>query len=504
MTTLQPRSPYTQDELSVLYPQGLQLEQVQVLLRHGERSPVSSRFRNAGLPAYWPYCNVARNMRSAMMAPNNNWDSMAWQRKLETFNDTDDSAHIARGPKGETEGICLPGELSDKGRETTLALGERLRNLYVDQLKFVPSDLQDTKSIYLRATPIPRALESVQQVFLGMYPPSCRSPGATAPAIVLRSASDETLFPNEGGCARFAQLAEAFGERAAARWNETDDMKYLNKMFGKWMPKESPEVKVDSHPRLSGIMDTVNSTLAHGPETKLPKEFYDQRAVAIIDKIGVEEWFAGYKESNEYRRLGIGGLVGDVVARMVERARAKESLTTKGNELANGQGIRLALSGCHDTTLAAVLASMGAFENEKWPPYTSHIAIELFRAKQSSTTPSSPAVATGLSSWWSSLFGPAKDILTPPPSSRTPLTQLAEKDKEALGGYYVRMRFNDRVMTVPGCKAAGKHYENDESICTLEAFKEIADKFTPKKWKAECKMNMGKPAEPATKEPAGY
>jgi hypothetical protein len=54
----------------------------------------------------------------------------------------------------------------------------------------------------------------------------------------------------------------------------------------------------------SGIMDTVNSTLAHPQETRLPKEFYDTKGRAIIDKIGVEEWFSGYMESREYRQLG--------------------------------------------------------------------------------------------------------------------------------------------------------------------------------------------------------
>jgi hypothetical protein len=53
--------------------------------------------------------------------------------------------------------------------------------------------------------------------------------------------------------------------------------------------------------RLSGIMDTINSTLAHGAETRLPKEFYDPKSLAIIEKIGVEEWFSGYQESQEYR-----------------------------------------------------------------------------------------------------------------------------------------------------------------------------------------------------------
>lgn len=50
MTTLKPREPYTQDELEQLYPANLELRLVQVLLRHGERAPVSVRFQNVLLP----------------------------------------------------------------------------------------------------------------------------------------------------------------------------------------------------------------------------------------------------------------------------------------------------------------------------------------------------------------------------------------------------------------------------------------------------------------------
>ncbi|KAK5277252.1 hypothetical protein LTR16_010044, partial [Cryomyces antarcticus] len=126
-------------------------------------------------------------------------------------------------------------------------------------------------------------------------------------------------------------------------------------------------------------MDTINSTLAHGPETRLPSEFYDDKGRDIIDRIGVEEWFSGYNESVEYRSLGIGGLVGDIVTRMAGSVEqnGNDGVLEVGGEngrLGRGRGgeanIRFALSGCHDTTLAAVLASLGAFNGEKWPPYT--------------------------------------------------------------------------------------------------------------------------------------
>jgi acid phosphatase len=424
---------------------------------------------------------------------------------------------IASGPNGEFDAICQPGELTDKGRETTLALGQRLRHLYVDQLGFMPQLIADSDMIYLRATPIPRALESLQQAFWGFYPPSARTADFPPPTIVTRTPADETLFPNDGGCRRFALLSRAFAQRAADRWNDTDDMKYLSKVLSKYMPNEA-KVAVDSHPRLSGIMDTINATDAHGPATKLPKDFYDPKARAIVDKIAVEEWFQGYTESTEYRTLGIGGLLGDVTSRMtgsVERSGADGLLEVGGENgrLGRGRGgetnIKFAMSGCHDTTLAAALVSLGAFENEKWPPFTSHIAFEMFRKKNSvaAVKPILPPAAPKTASWWSSLFGTATaktDAAVPQGMARKPMSELTQSQRDELKDYYVRIRYNDKIMQVPGCKTPGKHLEGDTTFCTLEAFKTVVDKYTPKNWKAECMSKLEEPVFPMEVERAGY
>lgn len=421
-----------------------------------------------------------------------NWNALQWRRRLETFG-SDDGPVIAAGRNGEVDGICNLGELTNEGRRSTYALGKRLRGLYVDQLKFMPEMIQDADMIYLRATPIPRALESLQQTFWGMYPGDARSTAFPPPTIITRAPNDETLFPNDGNCRRFAQLSRAFAQRTADRWNNTSDMDYLNNLISKWMPEGHKRVAVDGHPRLSGVMDTINSTLAHGPETRLPKEFYDDKGREIIEKIGVEEWFSGYKESREYRLLGIGGLMGDVVERMVgnvEKNSNDGSLEVGGPDGRTGRGrggersIKLALSGCHDTTLAAVLTSLGAFENEKWPPYTSHIALELFKKDAVSLSPMSakrkleettPTFedAKVRKGWFGRLFDSRSsatdnnDANAPLGIARRKVVDLPEAEKQKLDGYYVRIRYNDQPMTVPGCKKAGNHLDGDESFCTL-------------------------------------
>ena len=244
------------------------------------------------------------------------------------------------------------------------------------------------------------------------------------------------------------------------------------------MPEQSDgthNVAVDSHPRLSGIMDTINSTLAHGPATRLPSEFYGKRLRDIIDKIGVEEWFAGYAESNEYRVLGIGAQVGDIAARMVGSAEhnTSDGLSEIGGEdgdVGKGRGgetaIKFALSGCHDTTLAAILTSLGAFDGEKWPPYTSTIAFELFRDVKHSVDDAVGAKSKSQARF--PLFGTGKaKTPAPTPIGRRPITALSDSEKSRLDEYYVRVRYNDRSMSIPGCRAPGMHLAGNDSFCTL-------------------------------------
>ncbi|KAF2276829.1 phosphoglycerate mutase-like protein [Westerdykella ornata] len=545
MTTHMPRKPYTKEELEKLYPKELELKLVQILLRHGERTPVSPRFQNTGLPPYWAYCNSAKQLAGVIMGTDwSQWDHLKYRRRIETFG-ADDEPVVAAGPNGEYDAVCQPGELTDRGRETTLALGQRLRHLYVDQLGFMPKLISDSDMIYLRATPIKRALESVQQTFWGLYPLSARTASFPAPTILTRTPADETLFPNDGNCRRFAHLSRAFAQRAATRWNDTDDMAYLSQLWSRWMPGQA-KVAVDSHPRLSGIMDTINATDAHGGDTKLPREFYDERARDIIDRIAVEEWFAGYQESAEYRALGIGALMGDIVSRMAGKAERYSSAGIEevggedrggGEEVGRGRGrgrggevdIKFAMSGCHDTTLAGVLTSLGAFEGEKWPPFTSHIAFELFRKKdnEKAIEPVTPVGQLASSNgnrnfdatnpgWWAALFGgwgnDKKNGETKPQSltaskefiGRKAMNELSDKQRRELEGYYVRIRYNDRVMQVPGCRVEGNHLEGDTTFCTLEAFKSIVDKYVPKNWKHACASNFDAPDFPEKPEPAGY
>ncbi len=86
---------------------------------------------------------MARQLSSATFeAAEGKWSAMQWRRRLETFG-SDDGPVIASGPRGEVDNICNLGELTDVGRQSTYDLGRRLRHLYVDQLNFMPSSIEE-------------------------------------------------------------------------------------------------------------------------------------------------------------------------------------------------------------------------------------------------------------------------------------------------------------------------------------------------------------------------
>ena len=124
------------------------------------------------------------------------------------------------------------------------------------------------------------------------------------------------------------------------------------------------------------------------------------------------------------------------------------------------------MSGCHDTTLAAVLSSLGAFDGEKWPPYTSHLAVELFRKDDEIATANADTKQEQRPRMLS-FGGPKRNESTQGGIARKKLEELSNLERQRLTGYYVRLRYNDRPMTIPGCKFPGKHLEGNEGFCTL-------------------------------------
>lgn len=393
-------------------PEGLDLKQVHVYVRHGERTPVRVRMSDppASIPADWQMCNTAKSFHETVAAHSLAIDDGLWYRK------------VVENKHGKTaEGLCLLGELTDIGKKSTYSFGMALRNLYVDRLKFLPTKLEDERLTYFRSTNVERTIESLQHIIHGVYPPSTCAPG-TIPSIIVRHAIDENLISNALACKRLALLELQFAEAAVAVWNSR--LEPLDKKVSKYIGGRP--LRLDGTPRASGILDTVFSAAAHG--FRVPPEFMDDNVVGLIEAAVTAEWFDIFK-SEDGRRLGMGRLLADVSEKMQRKTQLNSRDPTK-----------LLVHTTHDSTLAALLCTFDVFD-DKWPPFTSSVTFELFRRRTPASQQTNISGLRALSSLW------------------------RQQDE-----HYVRMRYKNKNMVLPMCAEEGKYLSGLPEFCTLEVF----------------------------------
>jgi len=302
----------------------------------------------------------------------------------------------------------------------------------------LPDTIHSDAEVYLRSTNVPRTFESLHQIVHGLYPFEKCAQGYI-PQLRIRNSKDENLFGNTAACKRLEVLEIGFAQAAAASWNRV--LEPLDKKIGKYIGNNP--VRLDGRPRASGIFDTVRSAVANN--VSVPREFSEKGVLDLIEKAVVHEWFGGY-ETEEVKRLGMGRLLEDISTKMQKKV-------NQGPE----DPMRLLVHSTHDTTLAGICATLDVFD-DKWPAFTAYISFELFRKKD--------AILHNQSFLWQNV--------------------LSKFNSPSPKDYYVRMRYQNRAISLPICADQGKHLPGHPEFCTLTAFRDRVKELTPVNWEAEC------------------
>jgi acid phosphatase len=122
------------------------LEQVHLFIRHGDRTPLAYIPR-PGLERQVEWeCSRPSRMSTQVLDKNNNF--AAFHLQVVTPSDTS-----LFHPYSESlwRGSCVPGQLTLRGAEQQQALGQALRDVYVDKLKFLPEVL-NASLVYSRSS----------------------------------------------------------------------------------------------------------------------------------------------------------------------------------------------------------------------------------------------------------------------------------------------------------------------------------------------------------------
>ncbi|KAF9255270.1 phosphoglycerate mutase-like protein [Marasmius fiardii PR-910] len=430
-----PKAPGLDVERYPVAPEGLELEQVHIYIRHGERTPLRARlnYQPANLPEHWLLCKTARWMQASTLT--GSIDSLPRMRKI-----------IERKDGSTAEDECPFGGLTDLGMKSTFNYGTSLRKLYIDKLGFIADTLEDPRQFYFRTTDTPRTTDSLQQIINGLYP-SSKCNQKTMPSIHVRNRRDDSLIGNPSNCRRLEILLAGFAQAAASTFNPT--LEPLDKKLSKYMGGKP--VRVDGKPRASGILDTIRAATAHG--LKVPPEFEDKTIMDTIEHAVVAEWYSGalFFTTEEVRRLGIGRLLESLSRKMQHKV-----------DHGDKDPLKMLLHSTHDATLAAVCSTLDVFDDKKvspWPAFTASVTFELFKK-------TSPA--------------PDRDTSI----LRTLLVSPFETTSKAK--YFVRMRYQNKTLALPICADEGKHLPGSPEFCTLEAFRNRVKELTPVDWDAEC------------------
>ncbi|KAK9461644.1 histidine phosphatase superfamily [Lipomyces oligophaga] len=444
------------------YPSNLQLNQVQIIFRHGERTPVHrtlQQWDKWGFPIFWPLCQSSCFSLTGIVNPNAQphlVSAFPYEREIETTTGETPSKLFTNAGK---EGICLEGQLTDKGRLSSYKLGEQIRALYIERLAFLPRTFVEQEDVYLRTTSIVRARETLQQVFAGIYP---FSKASVPPKIYERFPFEENLYPTTGPCPRLRELMVQFIDASAKKWDPL--LIDAAKGFAPILSSESKTITVGSSKESDNswaLIDTYASALAHNIPT--PPCFNDRKAVNLLARASLDADFSGFEFNSEMQKLGMGRFFDEVLTRMIRgdrvvsrnEAEIVKMLDSKKDKLSIWRKPKLALYGAHDSSIGALLATMGVLDR-KWINFTSHIVFEHFQETDQTL---------GKSSWLSTA-----------------------KPKE-----YVRIRYNGQPLDLPACSAAGDHLEGQRSLCTMEAFTEFVKRVSPKDYTKECNENLKTP-----------
>lgn len=323
--------------------EGYELVQVQVLFRHGDRTPLGQIRKT---PTYEDH---------------NVWQ--CWADELNNYALEQPVGHIAseleiprifakvyETGKEPLRGNCGLGELTPKGVSQHNQLGAMFRELYVDQMGFLPEQL-NTADVFIRAGDEERLLHSAQAQLRGLYPPAAAAQSQVV-QMVVRDSEWDNMTPNTNGCPELAQLKKE-AQKSSAYKQHADQGNQVDAML-KQQFQVSGLNKFD-------VVDLIRGQRCHNLTgfSVLNAEQTEQ----VIDWEDVD--FCWFPFDQASYRIGIGSFIGDMW---------QKALDAMNNE----NPFKWVMWSGHDSSLVPVLRAMGIFDGY-WPPYASHLVWELWR-----------------------------------------------------------------------------------------------------------------------------
>ncbi|KAG0345079.1 hypothetical protein BG004_003977 [Podila humilis] len=365
----------------------------QLFVRHGDRTPTEALPLDVDL--HWECADLSAFSFTGPRTNHNETDPFQYAHvvahQVVTIPTTQQRSPFAHKM---WKGTCAPGQLTPLGAWQHRQLGAALRELYVDQLKFLPPTF-DPLTVYIRSTDVWRTKQSAENLMAGLYDTSVGSSSSLIssperqnhpPVLQVHTVPVEIdyLTLNRNACPRLAQLQdEAAKTSPVLKQIQHDNAKFSKKLsdllgserssWTRYMDTILPRV-CHRHPLQCKAKNNYNYNDNDGDDdddNDFSKGCVTHATAARILKnvaIHTAEMYRDGKGIFDVLQMGIGPLAQEI----------------KHNLLAAKDGsskVLLRLYSGHDTTLTPLLGMLDSADM-RWPPYASNMLVELWKTKE--------------------------------------------------------------------------------------------------------------------------
>ncbi|XP_037645046.1 lysophosphatidic acid phosphatase type 6 [Sebastes umbrosus] len=251
-------------------------------------------------------------------------------------------------------GGTYPGQLTTVGMQQLYELGKRLRKRYIEESHFLSSTFSPAE-VYVRSTNIVRTIESAKCLVAGLFQQKQKE---TVPILTTESGS-EILYPNYHGCKLLKILGSHRWAESATLPDIAADLQSIQIALG---------IAAHQHIDFILIRDDMVARETHGLPCPSVLDTWrnkvEQRAVDMMCHV-----FEPSKREN--LQLCVGPVLHTFLSNIEEKLHGTSSEPNR----------KLFLYSAHDTTLIPILMALGIFDM-KWPPYAADITLELHQHRQ--------------------------------------------------------------------------------------------------------------------------
>jgi acid phosphatase len=218
-----------------------------------------------------------------------------------------------------------------------MSLGTQLRKLYVEELKFLNSNLK-LSDIYVRSTDYSRTIESVQYLLSGIYPQKSRSNSDDITLHVKRG-ENETMYPH-WNCASLMRDTKSLREKLHAQ-----TMGQTNEIYDRLKHLGLKNLDSSNLNSVHRIYDFFACLEGHGISFPWRVE---KTVLNDLENLAVKQWCSIYQDSSIAQRA-IGRFLPEIYQKI------HDSVHNSNDK------VKLAIFSGHDSTISPLMVCIFDF-----------------------------------------------------------------------------------------------------------------------------------------------